>query len=48
MRRLLLACAPLETYLVAVVRGFPARQIVPPKGTPPFWRGSKFVAGWQS
>lgn len=40
-------CAPLETYLAGVVRGF-GPQIVRPKGTPPFWRGSRFIAGWQS
>jgi hypothetical protein len=40
-------CPELETYVAGVVRKFSAKQIVPPRGTPPYWRGSRFVAGWQ-
>lgn len=40
-------CPELETYVAGVVRRFSAKQIVPPTGTPPYWRGSRFVAGWQ-
>jgi hypothetical protein len=40
-------CPELETYLAGAVRRFSAKQIIPPKGAPPYWRGSRFVAGWQ-
>jgi hypothetical protein len=41
-------CPELETYIAGVVRRFSAKQVVPPKGPPPYWRGSRFVAGWQN
>ena len=41
-------CPELETYVAGIVRRFSAKQIVPPKGPPPYWRGSRFVAGWEN
>ena len=40
-------CPELETYVAGVVRRFTAKQIEAPRGRPPYWRGSRFVAGWQ-
>jgi hypothetical protein len=40
-------CPELETYVAALVRRFNAKQVEHPKGPPPYWRGSRFVAGWQ-
>jgi hypothetical protein len=38
-------CPELETYVGQIVRRFGPAQIVRPKGMPPFWRQSRFVAG---
>lgn len=43
-----IGCPELETYVGDIVRRFSAKQIVAPKGAPPYWRGSRFVAGWQN
>jgi len=40
-------CPELETYVGQVVRRFGPAQIVRPKGAPPYWRQSRFVAGWR-
>lgn len=40
-------CPELETYVGQIVRRFGPAQIVRPKGMPPFWRQSRFVAGWR-
>jgi hypothetical protein len=41
-------CPELETYVAGVVRRFNAKQVLPPKGMPPYWRGSRFIAGWEN
>lgn len=41
-------CPELEAYVGQIVRRFGPAQIARPKGTPPFWRQSRFVAGWRN